>query len=276
MSELSTKEITYLPGVGPKKAELLKSELKIQSYEDLLYHFPYKYVDRSRTFKIREIDSTSSHIQLRGKVVALNSVGQGKSQRLVARFADETGEIELVWFKFIKQIKTGIDPKAEYIVFGKPSKFNQTYNIVHPEMEKVDESKPRLTSGLQAFYNTTERMKKGYLNSKGIQKMQQNIFLSFKGAISETLPAYIVQQYKLMILDQALRTVHFPPNSKALEQAQFRLKFEELFYIQLSILKLKNQRSLRIQGHIFANVGDFFNHFFYNNLPLNSQVHKSV
>ncbi len=267
MSELSTKDITYLPGVGPKKADLLKNELKIQSYEDLLYHFPYKYVDRSHTYKIREINSTSSHIQLKGKVVGLNTVGQGRSQRLVAKFADDTGIIELVWFKFIKQIKTSLDPNVEYIVFGKPSKFNQTYNIVHPEMEKIDANKPKIASGLQAFYNTTEKMKKGFLNSKAIQKMQQNIFLSFQGAISETLPAYIVQQYNLLMLDQALRTVHFPPNSQALQQAQFRLKFEELFYIQLNILKLKKQRSNNIQGHIFSAVGDYFNHFFYNNLP---------
>ncbi|MGQ1784738.1 ATP-dependent DNA helicase RecG [Saccharicrinis sp. GN24d3] len=267
MSELSTKEITYLPGVGPKKAEVLKSELKIQSYEDLLYHFPYKYVDRSRTYKIREISSTSSHIQLQGKVIALNTVGSGKSQRLVARFADETGVIELVWFKYIKQIKSGLDANAEYIIFGKPSIFNRTYNIVHPEMEKVDANKPAIASGLQAFYNTTEKMKKGYLNSKAIQKMQQNIFRSFQGAISETLPSYIIQQYKLMLLDQALRIVHFPPDSQSLQQAQFRLKFEELFYIQLNILKLKKQRNQNIQGHIFSTVGDYFNHFFYNNLP---------
>ncbi len=267
MSELATKEITYLPGVGPKKADLLKHELKIQSYEDLLYHFPYKYVDRSKTYKIREINNTSSHIQLQGKVVGLNTVGQGKSQRLVAKFADETGVIELVWFKFIKQIKTGLDPNAEYIIFGKPSKFNQTYNIVHPEMEKVDAGKPKIASGLQAFYPTTEKMKKGFLNSKAIQKMQQNIFLSFSGAISETLPAYVVQQYKLMLLDQALRTIHFPPDAQALQKAQFRLKFEELFYIQLNILRLKKQRNQNIQGHIFSTVGDYFNHFFYNNLP---------
>ncbi|MCW3805564.1 ATP-dependent DNA helicase RecG [Plebeiibacterium marinum] len=267
MSELATRDITYLPGVGPKKADLLRNELKIQSYEDLLYHFPYKYIDRSRTYKIREISTTSSHIQLRGKVVGLNTVGSGKSQRLVAKFADDSGVIELVWFKFLKQIKSSLDPNVEYVIFGKPSKFNSSYNIVHPEMEKVDPAKPKIVSGLQAFYHTTEKMKNNYLSSKGIQKMQQNIFLSFQGLISETLPAYIIQQYKLMILDHALRTVHFPKNSQELQQAQFRLKFEELFYIQLNILRLKNQRSRNIKGHIFSTVGDFFNHFFYNNLP---------
>ncbi len=267
MSELAIKDITYLPGVGQKKADLLKNELKIQSYEDLLYHFPYKYVDRSRTYKIREISSTSSHIQLKGKVIGLNTIGSGRSQRLVAKFADNTGVIELVWFKFIKQIKSGLDPNAEYIIFGKPSKFNNSYNIVHPEIEKVDPNKPKISSGLQAFYHTTEKMKNHYLNSKSIQKMQQNIFLSFQGLISETLPSYIIQQYKLMILDQALRTVHFPKNSQELQQAQFRLKFEELFYIQLSILKLKTQRNQNIKGHIFSTVGDYFNHFFFNNLP---------
>ena len=181
MSELATKDITYLAGVGPKKADLLRNELKIQSYEDLLYHFPYKYIDRSRTYKIREINNTASHIQLKGKIVGLNTVGAGRSQRLVAKFADDSGVIELVWFKFIKQIKSGLDPNVEYIIFGKPSKFNQTYNIVHPEMEKVDPNKPKIVSGLQAFYHTTEKMKNNYLSSKAIQKMQQNIFSIFSG-----------------------------------------------------------------------------------------------
>ncbi len=267
MSELATKEITYLPGVGPKKADLLKNELKIQSYEDLLYHFPYKYIDRSKTYKIREIESTSSHIQLRGKFTGLNTVGSGRTQRMVAKFSDDTGTIDLVWFKFIKQIKSAIEPNSEYIIFGKPSKFNNTYNIVHPEMEKVDPNKPKIVAGLQAFYHTTEKMKNNYLSSKAIQKMEQNIFLSFSGAIPETLPQYIIQQYKLMILDQALRTVHFPKNNQELQTAQFRLKFEELFYIQLNILKLKTQRSRSIKGHIFSSVGDYFNHFYFNNLP---------
>ncbi len=267
MSELATKEITYLPGVGPKKADLLKTELKIQSYEDLLYHFPYKYVDRSKTYKIREIDNTSAHIQLKGKFTGLNTVGSGRSQRLVAKFSDDTGTIELVWFKFIKQIKSNIDGQSEFIIFGKPSKFNNSYNIVHPEMEKVDPNKPKIVAGLQAFYHTTEKMKNSYLNSKAIQKMEQNIFLSFSGAIPETLPQYIIQQYKLMILDQALKTIHFPKNNQDLQNAQFRLKFEELFYIQLNILKLKTQRTKSIKGHLFSTVGDYFNHFYFNNLP---------
>jgi ATP-dependent DNA helicase RecG len=164
MSELATKDITYLPGVGPKKADLLRNELKIQSYEELLFHFPYKYVDRSRTYRIREINSTASHIQLKGKIVGLNTVGSGRSQRLVAKFSDNTGVIELVWFKFLKQIKTSLDPNAEYIIFGKPAKFNGSFNIVHPEMEKVDTNTPKIASGLQAFYHTTEKMKNHYLN----------------------------------------------------------------------------------------------------------------
>jgi len=267
MSELASRDITYLAGVGPKKADLLKNELKIQSYEDLLYHFPYKYIDRSKTYKIREINTSAAHIQLQGKIVGLSTVGSGKSQRMVGQFADDTGVIELVWFKFLKQIKTSLDPNAEYIIFGKPNKFNNSYNIVHPEMEKVDPSKLKIVSGLQAFYHTTEKMKNNFLSSKAIQKMQQNIFLSFQGAISETLPSYIIQQYNLMILDKALRTVHFPPNNQELQKAQFRLKFEELFYIQLSILRLKAQRNTNIKGHIFAKVGDYFNNFFFNNLP---------
>ncbi len=266
MSDISSLDITYLPGVGPKRGETLRTELKIQSYEDLLYYFPYKYVDRSRTFLIREIDNSASHIQLKGKVVGLTTVGQGKAKRLVGKFSDGTGVLELIWFKYHDKIQNGLDRNAEYIIFGKPSAFKGTYSIVHPEMEKVDASKPKIQAGLQAFYNTTEKMKKNFLNSKAIQKMQQNIFLSFKGAISETLPAYLVQQYHLMILDQALRIIHFPSDAKTLEKAQFRLKFEELFYIQLNILRQKVSRSKAIKGHLFPQVGDIFNHFFYHNL----------
>lgn len=257
----------YLPGVGPKKADILKQELKIVSYEDLVYYFPYKYVDRSRIYTIREIDPSMQHIQLKGRIAALKTVGDGRTKRLSAVFTDETGSIELVWFKGLKFVKDSILPNQVYIVFGKPSVFNGTTNIVHPELERFQENKPRIQAGFQPHYNTTEKMKSNFLNSKAIQKLVHNLFLSYNGKIPETLPASLIEKNKLMYLDEALRTIHFPQNLYSLDKARFRLKFEELFYIQLNILKLKTQRKLNIHGHIFSRVGEYLNRFYTNQLP---------
>ncbi|MBS2100354.1 ATP-dependent DNA helicase RecG [Carboxylicivirga linearis] len=267
MSELAALNITYLPGVGPKKAELLQKELKIASYEDLLYYFPYKYVDRSKFYSIREVNSKLAYIQVKGRFTSLKTVGTGRQSRLTGMFSDGTGIIELVWFKGHKYIKENIDPNAEYIIFGKPTAFNGQFNIVHPEMDKVENGQVKISAALQAFYNTTEKMKKGFLNSKAIQKLQQNVFLSFQGKIPETLPAFIIQKYKLLQLHESLKVIHFPPNTQILEKAQFRLKFEELFYIQLNILKQRNQRGRNIKGHNFSVVGDYLNSFYQQKLP---------
>ncbi|WP_430813006.1 ATP-dependent DNA helicase RecG [Carboxylicivirga sp. RSCT41] len=267
MSDLSMQNINYLPGVGPKKAELLKQELKIGSYEDLLYYFPYKYVDRSKFYSIRDINTKLPYIQVKGRFTSLNTVGSGRQSRMTATFSDGTGILELVWFKGHKYVKEGINSEAEYIVFGKPTAFNGKINIVHPELEKVNESQPKISSALQAFYNTTEKMKKGFLNSKTIQKLQQNVFLSFQGKIPESLPASIIEKYKFLNLNDSLKAIHFPPNAQLLEKAQLRLKFEELFYIQLNILRQRNQRSKAIKGHLFATVGDFLNEFYSQKIP---------
>ena len=160
MSDLSMQNITYLPGVGPKRAELLKQELKIASYEDLLFYFPYKYVDRSKFYQIREVNAKLPYIQVKGRFTSLNTVGSGRQSRMTATFSDGTGVLELVWFKGHKYVKEGINSEAEYIVFGKPSAFNGKINIVHPELEKVNETQVKISSALQAFYNTTEKMKK--------------------------------------------------------------------------------------------------------------------
>ncbi len=261
------QNINYLPGVGPKKAELLKQELKIGSYEDLLYYFPYKYVDRSKFYSIRDINTKLPYIQVKGRFTSLNTVGSGRQSRMTATFSDGTGILELVWFKGHKYVKEGINSEAEYIVFGKPTAFNGKINIVHPELEKVNESQPKISSALQAFYNTTEKMKKGFLNSKTIQKLQQNVFLSFQGKIPESLPASIIEKYKFLNLNDSLKAIHFPPNAQLLEKAQLRLKFEELFYIQLNILRQRNQRSKAIKGHLFATVGDFLNEFYSQKIP---------
>ncbi len=267
MSDLAMQNINYLPGVGPKKAELLKQELKVASYEDLLYYFPYKYVDRSQFYAIREVTAKLPYIQVKGRFTSLNTVGSGRQSRLTATFTDGTGVLELIWFKGHKYVKESINSEAEYIVFGKPSSFNGKINIVHPELEKVNEAQVKISSALQAFYNTTEKMKKGFLNSKAISKLQQNVFLSFQGKITETLPASILEKYKLLNLHESLKAIHFPPNPQLLEKAQLRLKFEELFYIQLNILRQRNQRTSHIKGHLFGTVGQYLNEFYSQKIP---------
>ncbi|TRX61582.1 ATP-dependent DNA helicase RecG [Carboxylicivirga sp. M1479] len=267
MSDLAMQHINYLPGVGPKKAELLKRELKIASYEDLLYYFPYKYVDRSKFYSINEINSKLPYIQVKGRFTSLNTIGTGRQSRMTAIFTDGTGTLELVWFKGQKFVKENINSEAEYIVFGKPNIFNGKFNIVHPELEKVNETQTKINSSLQAFYNTTEKMKKGFLNSKAIQKLQQNVFLSFQGKISETLPASIIEKYKFLNLHESLKNIHFPTDAQVLEKAQLRLKFEELFYIQLNILRQRNQRTKAIKGHSFSVVGEHLNEFYARKIP---------
>lgn len=267
MSELATLNIMYLPGVGPKKAEILKQELKIVSFEDLIYYFPYKYVDRSRFYTIQEIDPLMQHIQLKGRIASIKTIGEGRVKRLTAIFTDETGTIELVWFKGLKFVKDSISANQIYVVFGKPSVFNGAINIVHPEIERFQDNKPRIQSSFQAHYNTSEKMKSNFLNSKAIQKLVHNLFLSYNGKIPETLPAHLIEKNKLMYLDEALRTIHFPQNTYSLEKARFRLKFEELFYIQLNILKLKTQRRLNLKGHVFSRVGEYLNRFYADQLP---------
>lgn len=267
MSDLATQNIMYLPGVGPKKAEILNKELKIASYEDLLYHFPYKYVDRSRLYAINEITGDMPYIQVRGKITSLRMTGEGRGKRMVGTFYDGTGTLELVWFRGLKYLKEQIKPNETYILFGKPSVFNNTVNVVHPELEKEQSGKTAAFTGLQPFYNTTEKMKTNYLTSRTIFKLIQNVFRNYTSPIPETLPAHITDKLKLMHLNEALHYIHMPPDAQTLQNASFRLKFEELFYIQLNILKLKNQRTRNLDGHIFEKVGHHLNHFYSQNLP---------
>ena len=267
MSELSVQNIKYLPGVGPKKADILKNELKIVSFEDLIYYFPYKYIDRSRIFKIAELNSDMPYIQIRAKFTKLQTIGAGRQARLVGTVSDSTGYLDLVWFKGHKYIKDQIKVNFDYLIFGKPSLFNGHINIVHPEMDIIKDHIIPLYNGLQPFYNTTEKMKSAFLNSKAIFKLQKAIFEIFKGKIPETLPSYLLQKQKLMFLDESLRNIHFPENHLKLQKARYRLKFEELFYIQLNILRLKVHRNNTVRGLPFPVVGDFTNLFYNNNLP---------
>jgi len=267
MSDFSTLNIMYLPGVGPKKADILKNELKIVSFEDLVYYFPYKYIDRSRIYRISELDGNMPYVQVKAKIVSVQMVGEARTKRMVAKATDGSGVIELIWFKGIKFVADKVLIGSEFVVFGKPSVFNGQLNVVHPEIDAVTDGPVRQQLGLQPYYNTTEKMKSSFLNSKAILKFVHTVFQTYTSKISETMPAYLVQKYQLMQLDAALRVVHFPTQMQQLEAARYRLKFEELFYVQLNILKLKSQRNQNIKGHLFPVVGVFTNTFYANHLP---------
>lgn len=264
--ELAGLNIKFLPGVGEKKAAVLFEELAIQSYEDMLYYVPYKYIDRSRIYQITEVRNHLPYIQIKARIRDLKSVGEGKALRMVATAYDETGTLELVWFKGFKYLSNQIDPNKEYLIFGQPSEFNRKINIVHPEIDHFEKASPLLV-GFQAIYPTSEKLKKAFLNSKAISKIQAGIFKSIQGKISETLPAWFIQRHKLMFLHEALYNIHFPESPDMLRKALFRLKFEELFYIQLNILKIKYKRKSYFKGHEFTNIGTYFNTFYKQYLP---------
>ena len=266
MSDLSTPDIKFLPGVGPKKAELFNKELKIFSFEDLLYYFPYKYIDRSRTYKIKEIDGNMPYIQLRGEILNFETQGEGKGRRLIARFSDGTGIIELVWFKGIKFIIEKYKPGIEYTLFGKPTRFGSKFNIAHPEIDPIDDIIDK-APGLQAYYSTTEKMKSHFLNSKAIQKIMYNLWKSINGPLPETLPAQVIARSQVIYLTEAIQNIHFPQSPDLLRKAQFRLKFEELFYLQLNILRFTRQRQKKLGGFRFDHIGDYFNNFYHQCLP---------
>jgi len=265
--EFLDTEITYLQGVGPKRAELLNKELNVFTFRDLLYYFPYKYIDRTRFYKIAELDPDLPFIQIRGIIKGYYTEGHGTGKRLVADFQDETGTIKLVWFKGGKWITGSFSPGIEFIVFGKPGVFNGVINIIHPEIEAADKMAERINSALQGQYSTTEKLKNQFVTSKTISKLIGNMLKLIKIRLPETLPGYLVSRYKLMELHEALHKIHFPANPDELEKARHRLKFEELFYIQLNLLRFKTNRNLKYKGFVFSSISDNFNNFYYKNLP---------
>jgi ATP-dependent DNA helicase RecG len=267
MQDYLDTSITYLPGVGPKRAELLMKELDINTFRDLLYYFPYKYIDRTKFYKIAELDPDLPYVQIKGVIKGYSTEGYGAGKRLVADFQDETGTIKLVWFRGTKWITGSYSPGVEFIVFGKPGVFNGIINIIHPEIEAVNTSSGRLVSALQAQYSTTENLKNHFITSKRISKLVGNLLKQINFHIPETIPAYLVTRYNLMDLHEALYKIHFPATSGEIEKSRYRLKFEELFYIQLNLLRYKTTRNRKFRGFVFSNVGESFNSFYYNNLP---------
>jgi ATP-dependent DNA helicase RecG len=277
MQEFFDTNITYLHGVGPRRAELLGSELDIKTYRDLLYYFPYKYIDRTRFYRIAELDPDLPHVQIKGVIKGYYTEGQRQGKRLVADFQDETGTIKLIWFRGAKWITGSYPPGVEFIVFGKPGVFNGIVNIIHPEIEASEKLDQRISSALQAHYNTTEKLKNQFVTSRTISRLVGNLLKLIKFRIPETLPSYIVSGYHLMDLHDALHKVHFPSTPGEMEKARYRLKFEELFYIQLNLLRFKTNRSRKNRGFVFSSVGEYFNNFYYNNLPFSlTEAQKKV
>lgn len=266
MFDITTRDIKYLQGVGPQRASMLDKELNIRSLHDLLYYFPYKYVDRSRLYYIHEIDGNMPYIQLKGEILSFETIGEGRQRRLVAHFSDGTGVVDLVWFQGIKYLLGRYEVHREYIVFGKPTVFNGRINIAHPDIDSASE----LTlsdMGLQPYYNTTEKMKRGGLNSHALEKLMKNAFALLQQPLAETLSEKVVREHRLMSLDEALHAIHFPQGAEQLRKAQYRLKFEELFYVQLNILRYSKDRQRKFRGLNFEKVGEVFNTFYTQNLP---------
>ncbi|MBM3434825.1 MAG: ATP-dependent DNA helicase RecG [Bacteroidetes bacterium] len=267
LADLLDTPVEYLKGVGPVRAEVLRKELGIFTFGQLLYHFPFRYIDRSKFYKIGEIQSDSVYVQVKGRIVQIQKAGKPRSERLVAILQDDSGETELVWFKGIKWTADKLKLNEEYIVFGKPSLFNKKYNFPHPEIEAVSPQKKEPGEQLQPFYPSSEKLKAKGLDSKGISKIMRNLMVQVKSAIPETLSGAILERLRLIPREVALQAIHFPPDEHILEKARTRLKFEEFFFIQLNLLKLKLLRIEKIKGLTFPVVGEFLNHFYRNKLP---------
>ena len=266
MAGMLDSEIKYLAGVGPKRAELLQKELGISTFRDMLYTFPFRYVDRSRFCAVRDIDSTSAYIQLRGKIVSSSVVGDGRKARLVAKFTDGTGSIDLVFFKGIKWVQDKLKPGQEYIVFGKPSAFNMEYNMVHPEVEPYSEARLEMQGAMSGIYSSTERLRDAGVSNKVFEKLQRSLWEKCRDSISETLPRHIMEQNRLCPLAEALHDIHFPTSVRDLDKAKYRLKFEELFMLQLSLVRQKHIRMRASSAVVFKRIGENFNKT-YGSLP---------
>lgn len=266
MTDLDT-DIKFLPGIGPKRAELLGKELSIRTFRDMVYTFPHKYLDRSKIYSICDIDSSSAYVQLRGRIVKVSTLGDGKAKRLTATLKDDTGTIELTFFRGIKWVAESLSPYSEYIVFGRPTIFNGHWNMVHPEMDKIGaDGGSSLPNAMTGIYPSTEKLRTHGITNKVFTKFQYTLLQKLAGKIPETLTEEVISANHLCPIRYALGNIHFPSDIRALQTAQFRLKFEELFYLQLSILKQKNVRTNGSEGFIFKSVGEKFN-YCYSHLP---------
>ena len=275
--EILSNPIDFLKGVGPSRANLLKKELNIFTYKDLLYYFPFRYIDKSKIYKISNLSSEMPYVQIKGKIIRFEDIGIGKTKRLVAHFQDDSKILQLVWFKGIRWIKSSLKLNTEYLVFGKPSFFKNNLNIVHPEIDLWDDNNKKTSIGLQGVYHSSEKLSSKGLNSRGIQKLIKNLLPIIENDIEETLPEKLLYELKLPNKKRAIFDIHIPKNNEDYLKAQKRLKFDEFFFFQLHLLKLKLMRNKKLRGYPFLKIGDNFNNFYKNHLPFElTQAQKRV
>lgn len=268
LSSILDTPVEFIKGVGPTRADVLKKDLGLFTYQDLLSHYPFRYIDRTKYFKINQLTPDSQYIQIIGRVISKKVIGEKRTKRIVAVFKDETGLMELVWFQSLKWVEDNISVGVAYVAFGKPNLFNGTFSISHPEME-LYQNRPtgRGNLTLQPVYNSTEKLKKFNLDSKGLQRLIAGLLDQVIPQVAETLPQYVLDKYQLPSKKMALLNIHFPKNQQDLNDAERRLKFEELFFIQLQLLNNKHLRALKFKGVTFKKVGEKVNRFYKEFLP---------
>ena len=278
MTDILQQDIQYMPGVGPNRKKMLSQELGIETFGDLLQYYPYKHVDRSRLYDIGELNGDMPFVQVKGHILSFETVKMcARKERVVAHFTDGTGKVmDLTWFNGGKYAKQSYKIGTEYVIFGRPNVFNGRINVTHPDIDAAD--KLELSAmGMQPYYNTTEKMKKSGLNSRAIERLTKSLIDIIKNPLPETIPDFITSRLHLMSRDEALRKIHYPQDAKELEKARTRLKFEELFYVQLNILRYASDHRRKYRGYVFSHVGDYFNTFFHQYLPFSlTEAQKRV
>ena len=269
--------IEYLKGVGPNRADLLKKELGIHTFQDLMHLFPNRYLDRTKYYRIGELQKTNAEVQIIGKITHIKTVEQKRGKRLVATFIDDTGQMELVWFRGHKWIRENLKLNVPYVIFGKTNWFNGLYSMPHPEMELLEAHEKSLRSAMQPIYPSTEKLSSSGITNKVISTLLETLFLEAKNRLAESLSKEVLNSLKLLPKNEALFNIHFPKNQTLLSRAQYRLKFEELFYIQLQLIRKNILHKTKIKGYTFPKVGDYFNTFFNEHLPFNlTEAQKRV
>lgn len=260
-------QLQFLPGVGARRADIFARQLKIYTVGGLLNCFPFKYIDRSRFYKISECYDDASYVQLRGRIIGFDVKGSGSKERLIATFTDGENRMELVWFKQLKYIRESLRINTDYIVFGRPTRFGNQVNIVHPDIDLLNEANIARNSGLQPFYNTTDAMKRGSLGSEQIRQIVYRVVSDAGLTVRETLPEEIILRHNLMPRREAFIEIHHPTDNERLARAQFRFKYEELFFIQIVLLRSSTLRQQKYLGFRFPQIGHYFNDFYHNHLP---------
>jgi ATP-dependent DNA helicase RecG len=259
--------LAYLKGVGPARAEALEKELGLKTMSDLVTFFPFRYIDRTQFYKIAQLQETTAEVQIIGKITSVNIEGVSRNMRLKAAFSDETGNMELVWFKGIKWIKNALKINTPYVIFGKVSLFKGVFSMPHPEMELLSEYEKNLQTAMQPVYRSTETLMKKGVSNRVFQNMVQNLFVDYRGEFAESLSPNLMKEHHLMPKNEALFQLHFPENQELLAKAEVRMKFEELFYIQLQLIRNNLMRKMKVKGFVFEKVGEFFNDFYHKHLP---------